>query len=133
MKSFLYVFADGSELEIAGLTSAHLEELKTKHGELIFNGFRDSLESLTLLRANSHSRGDGFKPGYNPATGQYYSSYEKFQADLKAKGLVETGNESRKETKPVKPDIAKTIYEEARKVGAEVGGEALKKISGEIA
>jgi hypothetical protein len=132
MKHFLYRFQDGTELEIAGMTNAMLANLKSLHGELTFNGFTDQLASLQLLRANSHTRGDGFKPGFHPGLGMEIRTNGQYQAILKEKGMVEVGREKQKDAPIAKPDIGGTVVEEAKKLGVELSGREIDKITGKI-
>jgi hypothetical protein len=133
MKQFLYRFEDGTELQIAGMTNALLNELRSRHGSLTFNGFTDQLTSLHLLRANSHSRGDGFKPGFHPGLGIEIRSNEQYQRILKEKGMVEVGKEQQRDQAAAKPDIAGTVIQEAISQGAQLSGQEIAKIKGEIA
>lgn len=130
MKTFKYIFADGAEYELPSLTSAELYELKDMHGELIFNGFRDQIESLQLLRANSHSRGDGFKPGWHPGLNMEIRSNEHYQSVLKEKGMVEIGNEKRKKDYQYKSTVAETVVEEAKKAGVKLSDRETDKLLG---
>jgi hypothetical protein len=132
-KTFLYRFADGAEIETADMTSEFMRELKEHHGECTFNGFREQLESIHLLRANSHTRGDGFKPGYHPGLNMEIRSNEQYQRVLKEKGLVEVGNEKRKESGPQMPDIKEQVIKEAINQGVQLSGQEIAKIKGEIA
>lgn len=131
MKTFLYLFSDGSEHEIAGMTNALLSDLKEQHGALVFNGFTDQLESLQLLRANSHSKGDGFKPGWHPGLNMEIRTNGQYQKILKEKGMVEVGNEKQK-TQKVKSKSAFTedIIKDAIKQGAEISGREADKLLG---
>lgn len=133
MKTFLYLFADGSEHEIAGMTNDLLDDLKEQHGKLVFNGFTDQLESLQLLRANSHSKGDGFKPGWHPGLNMEIRTNGQYQQVLKEKGMVEIGNEKQKtrETKK-KSAFTEEIIKDAIDKGANISGrEAGALLAGE--
>lgn len=131
MKSFLYKFADGAEIETDSMTSAFLAELKEQHGACVYNGYTDQLESLTLLRANSHSRGDGFKPGWHPALGMEIRTNEQYQKELKARGMREVGNEKqeykKKETKMFNDEFIKHAVDQ----GAEISGNEAAMLKGE--
>ena len=131
MKLFKYVFADGAEIETSDMTNAFMSELVAIHGKCIFNGFRDQLETLHLLRANSHSRGDGFKPGYHPGLGMEIRSHEQYQKELKSRGLVEVGNEKRKEEKVDTKVFTEDIIKEAVQAGADISGQEAKMLLGE--
>jgi hypothetical protein len=120
LKQFKYVFSDGSEIETADMTSAFMRELVELHGECIYNGFRDQLESLSLLRANSHKKKtDGFQPGWHPALGMEIRTNEQYQRVLKEKGMVEVGNEKRKEKK-YESKVGEIVLQEAEKTGAKL-------------
>lgn len=132
-KTFLYKFADGAEIEVADMTSAFLAELKGQHGDCVYNGFTDQLESLQLLRANSHkAKTDGFQPGWHPALGMEIRTNGQYQEELKKRGMREVGNEKqdykKKETKIFTEDIIK----EAVDAGAEISGNEAKMLLGEM-
>lgn len=131
MKTFLYRFADGSEHEIANMTNALLEIMKERHGELTYNGFTDQVQSLQLLRANTHSKGDGFKPGFHPGLKMEIRSHEQYQKVLKEKGFVEIGNEKRKEEKPNTKVFTEEIIKDAISQGADISGREASKLLGE--
>lgn len=132
-KLFRYAFADGSEIETAEMTSTFMRELVEQHGECIFNGFRDQLESISLLRANSHKKKtDGFQPGWHPALGMEIRTNEQYQRVLKEKGMVEVGNEKLKDKGGgFKPDVGKIVVEEAQKLGVSLSGNEIEKIVGD--
>lgn len=126
MKTFIYRFSDGSEInrEPTRATMDEIAEIEREQGiKLIYNGFTDQLESLQLLRANSHSRGDGFKPGYQPALGIHVSSHEQFQAELKERGLVEVGRERQSDSPTTKSSVfTEDVIKEAVAMGADISG-----------
>jgi hypothetical protein len=132
MKLFTYIFADESIHELPSLTSNELYELKEKHGDLVFNGFMDQVGSQSLLRANSHSRGDGFKPGFHPALGMEIRSNEQYQRVLKEKGMVEVGNERQRDTVKKKTNFTEEVIKDAVAAGAEISGNEAAKLLGEI-
>jgi hypothetical protein len=132
-KVFTYRFADGSEIETADMTNSFYRELIEQHGECLYNGFRDQISSLQLLRANSHKKKtDGFQPGWHPALGMEIRTNEQYQKELKARGMIEVGNEKQKAKELPKIDIGQTIVEEAQKVGAQLSGNEIAKVLGEI-
>jgi hypothetical protein len=126
MKTFLYKFSDGSEIyrEPTRATMDEIEQICAEQGiKLIYNGFTDQLNSLHLLRANSHSSGDGFKPGYQPALGIHVSSHEQFQSELKQRGLVEVGREKQSDAPKVKSSVfTEDVIKEAVAMGADISG-----------
>lgn len=130
-KVFTYRFSDGAEIETSDMTNAFMAELIEQHGACVYNGFRDQLESLQLLRANSHSRGDGFKPGFHPGLGIEIRSNEQYQRELKARGLVEVGNEKQKEKKKDFKVITEEVLKDAVDKGAQISGQEAKKLLGE--
>jgi hypothetical protein len=132
MNLYRYIFSSGFEVESEGLKLAEIEELSKAHGILIFNGYRAHLEGITLLRANSHTRGDGFKPGWHPGLNMEIRTNGQYQAELKARGMVEIGNEKQKSTPIAKTDIGSTVVEEAKKMGVELSGREIDKITGKI-
>lgn len=132
MKTFRYIFKDGADYELPSLSTAELYELKEKHGELVFNGFRDQLESLTLLRANSHTTGDGFKPGWHPGLNMEIRTNGQYQQVLKERGMVEVGNEKQKvKTQKKSSAFTEEIIKDAIQSGAEISGNEAKKLLGE--
>ena len=134
-KQFLYRFSDGTEwwMEPNMRNREWRQEYCRDHNvTLEYDGFVDQLDSLQLLRANSHSKGDGFKPGFHPGLGMEIRTNEQYQQILKEKGLVETGGEQRKEKPVEKPDIGGVVIEEARKLGVELSGREIDKIAGKI-
>jgi hypothetical protein len=123
MKPFLYRFADGAEIETADMTLAFMAELKEQHGECVYNGFRDQLESLTLLRANSHkTKTDGFQPGWHPGLNMEIRTNEQYQRELKARGMREVGNEKQVEKKIKTKVFTEEIIKDAIDKGAEISG-----------
>lgn len=132
-KLFLYRFADGAEIETADMTTAFFRELVDLHGECLYNGFRDQLSSLTLLRANSHkSKTDGFQPGWHPALGMEIRTNGQLQAELKARGLIEVGNEKQTEKKKQSKVMTDEVIKMAVDAGAEISGQEAAKLKGEI-
>lgn len=122
-KLFTYRFSDGAEIETSDMTSAFMTELKEMHGECVYNGFRDQLESLTLLRANSHkTKTDGFQPGYHPALGIEIRTNEQYQRELKARGMREVGNEKQDYKKKETKVFSEEIIKEAVDMGAKISG-----------
>jgi hypothetical protein len=122
-KVFTYRFADGAEIETADMTLAFMTELKEQHGECVYNGFRDQLESLTLLRANSHkAKTDGFQPGWHPGLNMEIRTNEQYQRELKSRGMREVGNEKidhkKKETKVFTEETIKQAVD----MGASISG-----------
>ena len=135
MKTFRYVFSDGHEIELEP-TNAGKEIIDTycfdNNVKLIMNGYRDHLEGITLLRANSHSSGDGFKPGWNPALKMEVRTNGQYQQILKEKGLIEIGNEKQVTKKADIKSVADAVITEAQAVGAQLSGNEISKIKGEI-
>lgn len=126
---FTYRFADGAEIEVADMTNAFLAELKEQHGDCVYNGFTDQLESLQLLRANSHSRGDGFKPGFHPALGMEIRTNGQYQAELKARGLREVGNEKQNYKKKEMKVFSEEIIKDAIDKGAKLSGQEADRLA----
>jgi hypothetical protein len=132
-KLFLYRFADGAEIETADMTTSFFRELVDLHGECLYNGFRDQLSSLTLLRANSHkTKTDGFQPGWHPALGMEIRTNGQYQAELKARGMVEVGNEKQNHKKKETKVFTEEVIKDAIDAGAEISGQEAKKLLGEI-
>lgn len=111
-------------------TSENLELMEARHGLCLHNGYRAHLEGLTLLRANSHkAKTDGFKPGYHPALGIEIRTHEHYQRELKARGLVEVGNDRQEYKKQDSRVITDDVIKDAIDKGAQISGneaEALK-------
>lgn len=122
-RSFLYRFSDGAEIETADMTSAFMAELKEQHGECVYNGFRDQLESLTLLRANSHkAKTDGFQPGWHPGLNMEIRTNGQYQEELKKRGMREVGNEKQPDKKISTKVFTEEIIKDAIDKGAEISG-----------
>lgn len=132
-KLFTYRFSDGAEIETSDMTTAFMRDLVEMHGECVYNGFRDQLESLTLLRANSHkAKTDGFQPGWHPALGMEIRTNGQYQAELKARGMIEVGNEKpTTQKKKEKSVFTEEIIKDAVSMGAEISGNEAKKLLGE--
>jgi hypothetical protein len=131
-KLFTYRFADGSEIETSDMTNAFMSELVEMHGKCIYNGFRDQLESLHLLRANSHkAKTDGFQPGWHPGLNMEIRTNEQYQKVLKERGMVEVGNEKQNHKKKETKVFTEEIIKEAVGMGAEISGQEAKKLLGE--
>lgn len=133
MKPFLYRFSDGAEIEVADMTSAFFNELVEQHGKCIYNGFTDQLESLTLLRANSHkAKTDGFQPGWHPALGMEIRTNGQYQQVLKERGMREVGNEKQDHKKKETKVFTEEIIKDAIQSGANISGnEAAALVKGE--
>lgn len=132
-KLFTYRFANGSEIETADMTNAFLAELVAQNGECVYNGFRDQLGSLQLLRANSHkAKTDGFQPGWHPALGMEIRTNGQYQAELKARGMREVGNEKQEHEKKATKVFTDEIIKEAIDSGAEISGQEAKMLTGEL-
>lgn len=134
MKSYLYRFTDGFETESSpSLTREQLDFFEDAHGACVFNGFRDALQSLTLLRANSHkAKTDGFQPGWHPGLGMEIRTNGQYQAELKARGMVEVGNEKPSERKSAPKGLGEEFVKEAIAQGANLSGnEAAALVKGE--
>jgi hypothetical protein len=131
-KPFLYRFSDGAEIEVSDMTNAFMSELVEQHGECLYNGFRDQLESLQLLRANSHkTKTDGFQPGWHPALQMEIRTNEQYQRVLKEKGMVEIGNERQKD--PVKKKTAAftdDVIKKAKEMGATLSDREADRLTG---
>jgi hypothetical protein len=131
-KLFLYRFADGAEIETADMTNSFFRELVELHGECLYNGFRDQLSSLTLLRANSHkTKTDGFQPGWHPALGMEIRTNGQYQAELKARGMVEVGNEKQNHKKKETKVFTEEVIKDAIDAGAELSGREAAKLLGD--
>ena len=135
MKLFTYRFSDGSEIyrEPTRATMDEIEEICREQGiELIYNEFRDQLDSLHLLRANSHkTKTDGFQPGWHPGLNMEIRTNEQYQKVLKEKGMIEIGNEKPRD--PVKKDksvYTEEIIKDAIGMGAEISGREADKLLG---
>lgn len=115
------------------MTNNQLQELTDEHGPLEFNGFTDQLESLQLLRANSHPKGDGFKPGWHPGLNMEIRTNGQYQQVLKEKGMVEIGNEKQKPREMKKKSaFTEEIIKDAIDKGASISGrEAGALLAGE--
>lgn len=100
--------------------------------KMIFNGFFDQVSSLQLLRANSHTRGDGFKPGFHPGLGMEIRTNGQYQEVLKEKGMVEVGNSVQATPKQKKrSQFTEDIIKDAVAMGAEISGNEASKLLGE--
>lgn len=134
-KLFKYVFSDGLEImrEPTNATMEEIKEIEEKHGtELIFNGFRDQLDSLQLLRANSHkTKTDGFQPGWHPGLGMEIRTNGQYQAVLKERGMVEVGNEKRTDKKKDSKVFTEEVIKDAVQMGANISGQEAKMLLGE--
>lgn len=134
MKLFLYRFSDGSEIHREP-TRATMDEIadicKLQGIELIYNEFRDQLDSLQLLRANSHTRGDGFKPGWHPGLNMEIRTNGQYQQVLKEKGMIEVGNEKQKDVKRSSKVFTEEIIKDAISQGADISGREASKLLGE--
>lgn len=131
-KLFTYRFADGSEIETADMTNAFMAELTDLHGKCIYNGWRDQVESIQLLRTNSHkAKTDGFQPGWHPALGMEIRTNGQYQEELKKRGLREVGNEKQVEKKKeMKVFTDETIKEVIDAGGKLTGQEAAALVEG---
>lgn len=131
MNLFLYKFSDGMEIlrEATRATMDEIAEIEREHCTvLVFNGFRDQLESLQLLRANSHSRGDGFKPGWHPGLGMEIRTNGQYQQVLREKGMIEVGNESQSRKKSASSLFTDEIIKDAINSGAEISGQEAERL-----
>lgn len=100
--------------------------------KMIFNGFFDQISSLQLLRANSHTRGDGFKPGFHPGLGMEIRTNGQYQSILREKGMVEVGNEKQKNPLQKKRStFTEEIIKDAVAMGAEISGNEAAKLLGD--
>jgi hypothetical protein len=131
-KPFLYRFADGSEIETADMTNAFLDDLIEQHGECVFNGYLDHIQGISLLRANSHKKKtDGFQPGWHPGLNMEIRTNGQYQAELKARGMVEVGNEKPSEKKKEnKSYFDEQSIREIRQMGGEVSDREADKLLG---
>jgi hypothetical protein len=133
MKTFLYKFADGAEIESSDMTKAFMDELTEQHGRCIYNGFAEFMgvgrPSTLGVIGGSNTRGDGFKTGYNPALGMDIKSPSHYSAVLKEKGLREVGNESIGSTQKPKSKLidGETLKEMVDK--KEISSEAASTVS----
>lgn len=135
MKLFTYRFSDGMEIyrEPTKATMLEIAEIEKAHGnKLIFNGFTDQLESLTLLRANSHkAKTDGFQPGWHPALGMEIRTNGQYQEELKKRGMREVGNDKQEYKKKETKMFTDEVIKEAVDAGAEISGNEAKMLKGE--
>lgn len=136
MKLFTYRFSDGMEIqrEPTKATMLEIAQIEKDFGnKLVFNGFTDQLESLTLLRANSHkAKTDGFQPGWHPALGMEIRTNGQYQEELKKRGMREIGNEKQVEQKTSTKVFTEEIIKEVIDNGAEISGqEAEALVKGE--
>lgn len=135
MKTFIYRFSDGSEITREP-TNATMDEIKViceQQGiTLIYNGFRDQLESLQLLRANSHkTKTDGFQPGWHPGLNMEIRTNGQYQAILKERGMVEIGNERQKDQVQKSSSVfTEEIIKDAIATGADISGNEAANLLG---
>jgi hypothetical protein len=113
-----YVFSDGHNETMTEKDA--LEYCKKNQCEILISEYIEMIKSQRLIRCNSHSRGDSWKPGFHPGLGKVVTSYRDYQRELKEKNLIEVGNESM--TPEVNKKI-KTISEETIKEAVEMGAE----------
>lgn len=136
MKLFLYRFSDGSEIhrEPTRATMDEIAEICKLQGiELIYNEFRDQLDSLQLLRANSHkTKTDGFQPGWHPGLNMEIRTNGQYQQVLKERGMREVGNEKQSDAKRSTKVFTEEIIKDAVQAGAEISGQEASKLLGEI-
>lgn len=132
-KLFTYRFSDGMEInrEPTRATMLEIAEIEKQYGnKLIFNGFTDQLESLSLLRANSHkTKTDGFQPGWHPALGMEIRTNGQYQAELRARGMREVGNEKQVEKKRESKVFTDEIIKEAVDAGAQISGQEAEALT----
>jgi hypothetical protein len=123
-KQFLYRFSDDSEItrEPTNATMDEIREIEKLQGiKLIYNGYVDQLQSLTLLRANSHKKKtDGFQPGWHPGLGMEIRTNNQYQEELKKRGMVEIGNEKQKVRTEKKGAFDEETMREIKSMGAEI-------------
>lgn len=134
-KFYRYIFSDGMEInrEATRETMKEIAEIEELNGvKLIYNGFHDQINSLQLLRANSHKqKTDGFQPGYHPGLGIEVRSHGHYQAELKARGLVEVGDQKQTDKKKSSKVFTDEVIKDAIDKGAEISGEEAKMLKGE--
>jgi hypothetical protein len=135
MKTFIYRFSDGSEINREP-TNATMNEIKLiceQQGiALIYNGFHDQLDSLQLLRANSHkTKTDGFQPGWHPGLNMEIRTNGQYQSVLKERGMVEIGNERQKDHVQKSSNVfTEEIIKDAVAAGADISGNEADKLLG---
>lgn len=136
-KLFTYRFADGSEIETTDMTNSFMQELVEQHGKCIYNGFSDFMgvgrPSQVGIIGGANTRGDGFKTGYHPGLGIEIKSPKHFRDELKARGMVEVGNEKQVEKKKQAKVMTDEVIKQAVDMGADISGQEVAKLKGEIA
>ena len=135
-KLYKYVFSDGMEInrEATKETMDEIAEIEKLNGvKLVYNGFHDQISSIQLLRANSHKKKtDGFQPGYHPGLGIEVRSHEQYQSELKARGLIEVGDQKQIEKKKETKIFTDEIIKDAIDKGAELSGNEIAMLQGEF-
>jgi hypothetical protein len=136
-RTFTYCFHDGTEIEFERMDKHTLEHMERMHGDCTYNGWAEFMgvgqKSKLGIIGGAHTKGDGFKTGWNAALGMEIKSPEHYRRTLKEKGLVEVGNEKRRDVAPKKTGLPEEIIKQAVDAGAEISGreaEALKSGEG---
>lgn len=139
-KQFTYRFSDNSEIyrEATKETMEEIRRIESEQGiELVYNGFEEFMgvgrPSTVAIIGGSNTRGDGFKTGWNAALGMEIKTPSHYKQVLREKGLREVGNE--KPTAKIKKKdntIAETVVKEAQAVGANLSGQEIEKVLGNI-
>lgn len=130
MKTFLYKFLDGAEIESGAISSGFMKDLVEQHGECIYNGWAKWLGVgepgawSGAIQGGSNTRGDGFKTGFNPALGMNIKSVQHYRDELKARGMHEVGNEKqRQHVKKAKTTFDDNDLREIVQMGADISGQ----------
>jgi hypothetical protein len=142
-RTFIYRFENckfnGEEISVESeaLGLEALAHMESQFGKCTYNGWAEFMgvgkPSRLGVIGGAHTKGDGFKTGWNPALGMEIRSPEHYRRTLKEKGLVEVGNEKRRDVAPKKTGLPEEIIKQAVDAGAEISGreaEALKSGEG---
>jgi hypothetical protein len=135
-RTFTYRFENGQSLESEALNLNRLATYEEEFGKCTYNGWAEFMgvgqKSKLGIIGGAHTKGDGFKTGWNTALGMEIKSPEHYRRTLKEKGLVEVGNEKRKDSAPKKTGLPEEIIKQAVESGAEISGrEAEALVKGE--
>lgn len=132
-RTFTYRFEDGHEEEASGFTESAFALMQLQHGKCTYNGWAEFMgvgkPSTIGIIGGAHTKGDGFRTGWNPALGCEIRSPSHFKQVLKEKGLVEVGNEKSKPAAPIKKSyIDEEVIKEAVANGAEISDSAAEAL-----
>lgn len=136
-RKFSYKFENGFEVDHENMSAVELLNLENEHGKCTFNGWAEFMgvgkKSTLGVIGGTNSKGDAFKSGWHPGLGMHIGGPAHYSKVLKEKGMVEVGNEKRKDAAPQRKSyINEEIIGEAIQAGAEISGnEAEALIKGE--